>query len=46
MNISKPRLFIFIVAYFAEHTIEKVVRRIPVNLLETYDVSAGAIIPH
>ena len=24
MNISKPRLLIFIVAYFAEHTIEKV----------------------
>ena len=38
MNTSKPRLLIFIVAYFAERTIEKVVRRIPVNLLDTYDV--------
>jgi hypothetical protein len=34
---TKPRLLIFIVAYFAEHTIEKVVRRIPVSLLDTYD---------
>ena len=38
MNASKPRLLIFIVAYFAERTIEKVVRRIPVDLLDTYDV--------
>jgi glycosyltransferase involved in cell wall biosynthesis len=38
LNISKPRLLIFIVAYFAERTIEKVVRRVPVNLLDTYDV--------
>ena len=38
MNKSKPRLLIFIVAYFAGQTIEKVVRRIPVNLLDTYDV--------
>ena len=38
MNISKPRLLIFIVAYFAEHTIEKVVRRIPADLSDTYDV--------
>jgi glycosyltransferase involved in cell wall biosynthesis len=32
------RLLIFIVAYFAERTIDKVVRRIPVKLLDTYDV--------
>ena len=38
MNTSKPRLLIFIVAYFAERTIEKVVRRIPADLLDTYDV--------
>jgi glycosyltransferase involved in cell wall biosynthesis len=38
MNTSKPRLLIFIVAYFAERTIDKVVRRIPVDLLDTYDV--------
>jgi glycosyltransferase involved in cell wall biosynthesis len=38
LNRSKPRLLIFIVAYFAERTIEKVVRRIPVNLLDTFDV--------
>jgi glycosyltransferase involved in cell wall biosynthesis len=38
VNKSKPRLLIFIVAYFAERTIEKVVRRIPANLLDTYDV--------
>jgi len=37
-NISKLRLLIFIVAYFAERTIDKVVRRIPVQLLDTYDV--------
>jgi len=36
--MSKPRLLIFIVAYFAERTIEKVVRRVPADLLETYDV--------
>jgi glycosyltransferase involved in cell wall biosynthesis len=34
----KPRLLIFIVAYFAETTIKNVVSRIPVNLGETYDV--------
>lgn len=34
----KPRLLIFIVAYFAEKTIEKVVRRIPASLADTYDV--------
>ena len=38
MKISKPRLLIFIVAYFAERTIEKVVRRVSVDLLDTYDV--------
>jgi glycosyltransferase involved in cell wall biosynthesis len=38
LNKSKPRLLIFIVAYFAERTIEKVVRRIPAELLDTYDV--------
>ena len=38
MKKSKPRLLIFIVAYFAERTIEKVVRRIPAELLDTYDV--------
>ena len=38
LNEPKPRLLIFIVAYFAERTIEKVVRRIPVTLLDTYDV--------
>jgi hypothetical protein len=34
---QKPRLLIFIVAYFAERTIAKVVRRIPNSLLNTYD---------
>ena len=38
MRSAKPRLLIFIVAYFAERTIEKVVRRIPTDLLTTYDV--------
>jgi glycosyltransferase involved in cell wall biosynthesis len=38
VNLSKRRLLIFIVAYFAERTIEKVVHRLPVNLLDTYDV--------
>jgi glycosyltransferase involved in cell wall biosynthesis len=38
LTSSKPRLLIFIVAYFAERTIEKVVRRIPQTLLDTYDV--------
>ena len=36
--MSKPRLLIFIVAYFAERTIGKVVRRTPVDLLDTYDI--------
>jgi glycosyltransferase involved in cell wall biosynthesis len=35
---SKPRLLVFIVAYFAERTIEKVMRRIPRTLLDTYEV--------
>jgi glycosyltransferase involved in cell wall biosynthesis len=34
----QPRLLIFIVAYFAETTIKKVVSRIPVILAQTYDV--------
>ena len=38
MKILKPRLLIFVVAYFAERTIEKVVRRIPADLLDTYDI--------
>jgi len=38
VSISKPRLLIFMVAYFAERTIDKVVRRIPADLLESYDV--------
>ena len=36
--MSKPRFLIFIVAYFAERTIGKVVRRTPVDLLDTYDI--------
>jgi 2-polyprenyl-3-methyl-5-hydroxy-6-metoxy-1,4-benzoquinol methylase len=35
---AKPRVLIFIVAYNAEKTIAGVVRRIPVKLLDTYDV--------
>jgi glycosyltransferase involved in cell wall biosynthesis len=38
LNDPKPRLLIFVVAYFAERTLEKVVRRISANLLATYDV--------
>lgn len=38
MGMVRPRLLIFIVAYFAERTIEKVVRRIPVHLIDVYDV--------
>jgi glycosyltransferase involved in cell wall biosynthesis len=34
---TKPRLLIFIVAYFAERTIDKVIKRIPTSLLDTYD---------
>src|ERR1700741_1934531 len=33
-----PRLLIFIVAYHAETTIEKVLRRIPTSLANDYDV--------
>jgi len=35
---SKPRVLIFIVAYNAEKTIETVVRRIPKELAEFYDI--------
>src|SRR5262245_40340983 len=38
MNSAKPRLLIFIVAYHAETTIERVVRRVPAELLIVYDV--------
>lgn len=38
MNPAKRRLLIFIVAYFAEKSIDKVLRRIPSQLTETYDV--------
>lgn len=38
MSPAKPRLLIFIVAYFAEKSIDKVVRRIPLQLIEIYDV--------
>src|SRR5579863_6297514 len=34
----KPRVLIFIVAYNAEKTIQKVVQRIPADLLNTYEV--------
>lgn len=34
----KPRLLIFIVAYHAERTLEKVLRRIPASLLSDYEV--------
>ena len=34
---AKPRLLIFIVAYFAERTIDKVIKRIPKSLLDVYD---------
>ncbi|SDR05174.1 2-polyprenyl-3-methyl-5-hydroxy-6-metoxy-1,4-benzoquinol methylase [Rhizobiales bacterium GAS113] len=37
MTDARPRLLIFIVAYFAESTIEKVVRRIPAELADTYE---------
>lgn len=37
MTIGKPRLLIFIVAYLAQRTLAKVVRRIPLGLLDTYD---------
>ena len=35
---SRPRVLVFIVAYNAEKTISQVVRRIPKNLAETYDL--------
>lgn len=35
--VARPRLLIFIVAYFAERTIAKVLRRIPPALLDAYD---------
>jgi glycosyltransferase involved in cell wall biosynthesis len=35
---TRPRVLIFIVAYNAENTIADVVRRIPVQLLDTYQV--------
>ena len=38
MTSLKPRLLIFIVAYFAATTIKEVVSRIPATLGETYDV--------
>jgi glycosyltransferase involved in cell wall biosynthesis len=38
VSISRARLLIFIVAYFAERTINKVVRRIPLDLLDAYDI--------
>src|ERR1700730_17467348 len=37
MADDKPRLLIFVVAYFAARSIDKVVRRIPLRLAETYD---------
>jgi glycosyltransferase involved in cell wall biosynthesis len=36
--MSKQRLLIFIVAYLAERTIDQVVRRVSVDLFDTYDV--------
>ena len=38
MRTSKCRLLVFVVAYFAERTVDKVLRRIPAHLSETYDV--------
>lgn len=35
---NKPRVLVFIVAYNAEKTIARVVRRIPASLLDVYDV--------
>ena len=40
---EKPRLLIFIVAYNAERTIEKTLRRIPAERLEGYDVEVLVI---
>ncbi len=36
-STAKPRLLIFIVAYFAERTIDKVIKRFPKSLLDIYD---------
>jgi glycosyltransferase involved in cell wall biosynthesis len=41
--LKMPRLLVFIVAYQAEATIEKVVRRIPVSLADDFDVEILAI---
>jgi glycosyltransferase involved in cell wall biosynthesis/2-polyprenyl-3-methyl-5-hydroxy-6-metoxy-1,4-benzoquinol methylase len=38
VGFPKPKLLIFIVAYFAERTIDNVIRRLPTSLLEDYDV--------
>lgn len=38
MSVDRPRLLVFIVAYFAERTLDKVVRRIPASLAEQYHV--------
>jgi glycosyltransferase involved in cell wall biosynthesis len=35
---GKPRVLVFIVAYNAEKTIQKVIFRIPASLLDTYEV--------
>ena len=37
-QMNRPRLLVFIVAYFAERTIDKVIRRVPKLLLDTYDI--------
>jgi len=39
MPSKKPRVVIFIVAYFAESTLESVLERIPASLWEDYDCS-------
>lgn len=36
-STAKPRLLIFIVACFAERTIDTVIKRIPKSLLDIYD---------
>jgi glycosyltransferase involved in cell wall biosynthesis/2-polyprenyl-3-methyl-5-hydroxy-6-metoxy-1,4-benzoquinol methylase len=38
MHENKPRVLIFIVAYNAARTLDKVIRRIPLSLVDTYDV--------
>lgn len=40
---SKPRLLVFIVAYYAERTLEKVLQRIPPSLNDLYDVQVLVI---